>query len=169
MLKKSLLTIGASTLVALVLFLSYGIVEKLAVKKMVVAKIQTLPAARLFTLDSVVFQFSLHSSIVLIHFNTSCEHCQYELREIKKNISSFPKGQVVLMSSENISDIRMASEKHGLAGLPNIHFTKINADDVFDAFGSVSVPHIFIYGKDHKLIKEFTGETKVKAILQYLK
>ena len=169
MLKRSLLTAGASSILVLLLFLGYSIVEKLAVKKMVAIKIQTLPTARLFTLDSITFQFPLHSSIVLIHFNTSCEHCQYELREIKKNISSFAKGQVILMSSENISDIRMASEEHGLAGLPNIHFTKINADDVFGTFGSVSIPHIFIYGKDRKLIKEFKGETKIEAILQYLK
>lgn len=72
------------------------------------------------------------------------------------------------MSSENISIIKKTSEDFGLAGLTNIHFTKINARDVFDTFGSVSVPHVFIYGKDSKLIKEFKGETKVEAILKYI-
>jgi len=61
MLKKSLLTAGAASISVLLIFLGYSIVEKLAVKKMIAAKIQTLPSARLFTLDSVVFQFSLPS------------------------------------------------------------------------------------------------------------
>jgi len=55
MLKKSLLTVAASSIVVLLLFLGYSIVEKLAVKKMVAIKIQTLPTARLFTLDSITF------------------------------------------------------------------------------------------------------------------
>jgi len=168
MLKRSLLTAGASSIVVLLIFLGYSIVENVAAKKEVVIKIQNLPAAHLFTLDSVAFQFPVSSSIILIHFNTSCEHCQYELTEIRKNVSSFSAGHVVLMSSGNIADIRRASKEHGLAGLPNIHFTKINQDDVFDTFGSLSVPHIFIYGKDRKLIKEFKGETKVEALLQHL-
>ncbi|MFM7853102.1 MAG: hypothetical protein ACKO96_14580 [Flammeovirgaceae bacterium] len=47
-------------------------------------------------------------------------------------------------------------------------FAKINTEVVFDTFGSVSIPHIFIYDNEHKLIKEFKGETKMEAILQYL-
>lgn len=168
MLKKSLLTIGATTVFALLLFMGYSIVEKLATKKETVAKIKTLPTVRLFTMDSAIFQFPASSAIVLINFNTGCEHCQYELKEIKKNISSFSTGQVVLMSSENIQEIKKASGQYGLAGLENIHFTKINRDNVFDTFGSLSVPHIFIYGTDRKLIKEFKGETKIEAILQHL-
>lgn len=168
MVKKSLLTVGAISLFALVLFLGYGIVEKLAAKKVAASKIQALPSAKLFALDSTAFQFPPSSTIILIHLNTGCEHCQYELKEIKANLSSFATGQVVLMSSENIHEIRKESEEFELTELPNIHFTKINPGDVFDTFGSLSVPHIFIYGKDKKLIKEFKGETKIEAILKYI-
>jgi len=104
MLKRTFLSVGLITFFT-ILFLGYKINKKLAAKKETAFKSQTLPSVRLLTLDSITFQFPLHSSIVLIHFNTSCEHCQYELRKIKKNISSFTKGQVILMSSENISDI----------------------------------------------------------------
>ena len=86
MFKKSLLTAGFTTLFALLLFLGYGIIEKLAAKREARTKIQTLPHARLFTLDSVAYQFNSASSIALIHFNTGCEHCQYELKEIKKKV-----------------------------------------------------------------------------------
>jgi hypothetical protein len=39
---------------------------------------------------------------------------------------------------------------------------------VFENYGSLSVPHLFLYGADRKLIKEFKGETKIEAILQYV-
>jgi hypothetical protein len=50
----------------------------------------------------------------------------------------------------------------------NIKFLKINRDNVFENFGPLSTPHILIYNEDSKLVKEFKGETKIEAILQYL-
>ena len=52
--------------------------------------------------------------------------------------------------------------------LANIHFAKINQADAYNTFGSLAVPQIFIYGADGVLIKEFKGETKMEAVLQYL-
>jgi hypothetical protein len=72
------------------------------------------------------------------------------------------------MSSESIKVIKRTSVDFGLEGIPNIHFVKINPEHVFETFGSLSLPHIFIYGNDRKLIKEFKGETKMDAILKYL-
>ena len=168
MLKKSLLTIGFVSLFAFMLFLAFGIIGKVVTKKELLNRIQTLPKAQLVDLDSLAYTLPSFSSTCLIHFNSGCEHCQYELREIKKNLAAFSNTQVVLMSSENIAVIKKASIDFGLDSLPNIHFTKINAEHVFDTFGSISIPHIFIYGKDRKLIKEFKGETKMEAILKYL-
>jgi hypothetical protein len=73
-----------------------------------------------------------------------------------------------MVSSEFIKEIKSFSIKYRLNDEPNVTFTKINPEDVYNTFGSVFIPHIFIYGKDRKLIKEFKGETKVEAILQYL-
>jgi hypothetical protein len=167
MLKKSLLLAAFIVLFASALFLIYGIVEKVAAKKLVQFKTQTLPQARLFALDSSRFSFP-PSALAIIFFNSGCEHCQYEMKEINKKQSLFLNDELVLLSSENISAIKKASEDFGFANMPNIHFAKINDEDVFSAFGSVSVPHIFIYDKDHRLIKEFKGETKVEAIAKYL-
>jgi thioredoxin-related protein len=157
MLKKSLVTAGFTTLFALVLFMVYSIVEKVYAKKSVQNKIQNLSVAQLFKMDSTQFQMTSGRPILLVFFNSQCEHCQYELTELKKNLSSFEAVSVLLMSSENIATIKEAAE-----------FVKINRDDVFENFGSLSVPHLFLYGADRKLIKEFKGETKIEAILQYL-
>lgn len=84
MLKKSLLTVIFTCLFSLLLFLGYRIIEKLADKKEAKAKIQTLPAVHLFTMDSAAFQVPVLSYIALLYFNSGCEHCQYELKEFKK-------------------------------------------------------------------------------------
>lgn len=167
MVKKSLLIIGFTGLLACTLFLVYSIIEKVAAKKEIQAKIQTLPQITLFGLDSLHFKFP-SSALAIIFFNSGCEHCQYEMKEIKQKQSLFVNKELVLLSSENISAIRKASQDFQLANQPNIHFTKINPEEVFSTFGSIGVPHIFIYDKDHKLVKEFKGETKVEAIAKYL-
>lgn len=168
MLKKLLITAGTTTLFALVLFMVYSIVEKVTAKKTIQNKIQTLSVARLFTMDSTQFQMTSARLILLVFFNSECEHCQYELSELKKNLSAFNAVSILLMSSENISTIKEAAQKFELAASPNTEFIKINRDDVFENFGSLSVPHLFLYGADRKLIKEFRGETKIEAILEYL-
>ncbi len=161
------LFIGLSLMVISIIFI-YRISKILGTKKDLHLKIKNFPQLTLFKTDSVAFQFPTASVIVLIYFNSGCEHCKYELNEIRRNIQSFTKAEVILMSAENISEIKKVSENFELTSLPNIHFTKINSGDLVDVFGSVSVPHIFIYDKDRKLVKEFKGETKIEAILKFI-
>lgn len=101
----------------------------------------------------------------MVLYNSSCEHCQYELAQIKAAINSFNDVELVFLSSEPIHVIKQAA-------LPfqedrNVNFVKINPEDVFDNFGTVRYPTILIYGTNGRLIKEFKGETKVEAILKY--
>jgi thioredoxin-related protein len=168
MYKKSIITIVLIILFSVLLFLGYLIIDRLTFKRKIEAKLEALPASKLFDLDSLVYTINSSSSVCLIYFDSNCEYCQYELMEIKKNISLFTHSQIVFISSQDISSIKKASEDYGLTEISNIDFVKINSVDVFDTFGSASLPHIFIYDSNQKLIKEFKGETKVEAILKYL-
>jgi thioredoxin-related protein len=162
------ITGGLVTLFAVVLMMVYFIVERVALKKNISEKIQTFSVDRLYAMDSVEYQLQEPKPILLVFFNSECDHCQYELAEIKKHSNAFENTSVLLMSSENISTIQQAAKSFALNDLGNIEFLKINREDVFEKFGSLSVPHIFIYGADRRLIKEFNGETKIEAILQHL-
>lgn len=168
MLKKSLSTAGIAILVTLVLFMIYGIVEKIIANKSMVDKIQSLNVGPLFKMDSTHYKANPSTPTVLIYFNSTCEHCQYELAEIKKNTSLFENISIVLMSFENIDLIKKVGDDFEMGRTPNIEFVKINRDDVFETYGSLATPHIFIYAKDQKLIKEFKGETKIDAIVKHL-
>jgi thioredoxin-related protein len=168
MIKKSLITVGLVIFFAGALIMVYFIVENIALKKSISEKIQTFSTDKLYTLDSVQFQLTESRPMLLFFFNSECEHCQYELKELKKNLPAFHAVSILLMSSENIISIKEALQKFNLSSSSNVEFLKINQSDVFGKFGSLSVPHLFIYGADRKLIKEFKGETKIKAILQHL-
>ncbi len=168
MLKKSLLTLGATLLSASVLFMVYGIVEKIIANKAIVGKRQTLSLPTLFKTDSSKYILTSNEPLLLIHFNSECEHCRYELADLKRNLRALQQTKVVLMSSENISTIKKTASDFGVEQFSNVDFVKINRDDVYDNFGALSTPHILIYGKDRRLVKEFRGEAKIEAILQYL-
>jgi thioredoxin-related protein len=168
MFKKALLTTGATLLIAAVLFMVYGIAEKVIAMKAIQEKKLNLTALPFFNTDSINYRVDSTNPVLLVHFNSECEHCQYELDELSKNLNALQHATILLMSSENIAVIKETAQDLGLADTPNVSFLKINRDNVFENFGSLSTPHIFIYDNEHKLIKEFKGETKMEAILQYL-
>jgi thioredoxin-related protein len=168
MTRKILLTSGITIALSFALFLVYGIVEKVASKKEAQTKIQNIPVhAPLRDLDSTRFNLPINKNLVLIYFNSGCEHCQYELSQLKENITEFEGIEIVLMSSENLATIKSTSIKYELDQFRDVKFVKIEPQNVFENFSSLSVPNIFIYGADGRLIKEFKGETKMEAILQY--
>lgn len=170
MARKILLTSGITIAFSFTLFMVYSIVEKVSAKKEAQTKIQNLPVhAPLISIDSIRLNLPISKNLVLIYFNSGCEHCQYELSQLKQNIVEFEGIEVVLMSSENLATIKSTSIKYELDQFNNVQFVKIEPQNVFENFGSLSVPNIFIYGADGKLIKEFKGETKIEAILKYAK
>lgn len=143
---------------------------KLQQKKGRAIAINTLPELKLFSQDSLAFNFQSlpEKPLVLIHFNSGCEHCQYEASSIKASVEQFNSVHLIFFSSESITLIRQFSDHYGLNEYSNIHFTKINATDAAATLGTLAVPHIFVYGADRKLINEFRGETKPEAILKHL-
>ena len=154
-------------LVVVIGLLSYGIYQRVKLRNEVREKLQNMTITRLFSLDSSEFRIPPSRPIVILYFNSECDICRNELVEIKENISKFEPASVILVSSENISAIKKVEEDFDLPARSNIFFTKLNSSDLYFVFGSVSVPHIFIYGKNSQLVKEFRGETKVEAILKY--
>ena len=166
MVKKALITSGITIVFALAVFMVYSTLEQQTAKKLVQTKIQSTPVnVNLFTLDSTRFIFPLAKPVVFILYNSTCEHCQYELSQINAEINSFNNIELVFLSSEPIPAIKQSALP--FEGNRNVNFVKINPEDVFDNFGTVRYPTILIYGTNSRLIKEFKGETKVEAILKY--
>jgi peroxiredoxin len=144
--------------------------KKVQVARSAKEKLTTLPVFSLITLDSSAVESSSLTKglLILIYFNSECDHCQYEVQDIKNNVTAFSKTTLVFMSSEPLAKIQAFTKASGLSDQTNISFTKITSNDAFTSFGALAVPHVFIYGPDKILRKEFKDETKAKAILKYL-
>lgn len=165
MVKKFLITSGITIVLALALFMIYLIVEKHTTKQKIRTRILTAPVdARLFALDSTLFSFPRAKPVVLVLFNSTCEHCQYELKQIKEKIAVFDEVELVFLSSEPIAAIK--SEAAPFKSVRNAKFVKINPEDVYENFGVVRFPTILVYSASGNLVREFKGATKVEAILQ---
>jgi thiol-disulfide isomerase/thioredoxin len=168
MIRKSLLLLLVTSLLATAMFMAYATIDKINHKKLTGQNLKSLPNLLLFDLDSARFYLSSDRKKILIYFNSECGNCQHEIEEIIKNKKSFEGLDIVFMSSESISAIRSFAEKKYSSNLIDIKFTKISGEHAYQAFGDSRVPQIFIYASDDALIKQFQGETKIDSILPYL-
>ncbi len=127
-----------------------------------------LPELRLTTLDGAPFQPKGDRSILLVYFNSECDHCQRQVETLKKRIDLFKSCNVVLMSAEPVETVMAFRDKAGLAGIENLNLVHVEHSTIAGTFGLLSLPQIFVYSKDGELIDLFSGETNPEHIARLL-
>ena len=105
---------------------------------------------------------------LIILFNSECEHCQYEAEQLQKRHREFTRASVYLLTTESHARAQAFARHFGLDTLNMMHVGTLTREEAYRAFGPTSVPHLFIYGPDRQLRKEYKGETKIDALLNYL-
>lgn len=169
--KKKIILLLVLSVFGVVSLLAYRISIKASKKLEAEDLLSSVPPIRLLDLDStsVVLNKPVHSrSMVLVYFNPTCEHCQYEAEIIRDNIDQFNHTDIVMLSDESIPMIKKFAADHHLEDQPGVRFFKIDPNIVFSTFGKYSVPTILIYDQNGHLAKRFDGETKIEAILNHL-
>jgi hypothetical protein len=127
---------------------------------------------KLLSLDSTVFQLTepyLRQPLVAILFNPTCEHCQHQAEELNRHLDLLKNVTLIMVASATLKEIGDFSVNYKLSNMDNIFFAKANPVDVYNNFGSISVPYILVYGKNHKLIRDFRGNVEVEELVQYLR
>ncbi len=168
MIRKCLLLLLVTSLLAVTLFVLHNTLEKANHKRWARQNLNVLPDIPMVDFDSTRFYVSLNRKTILIYFNSECNYCQYEVDQLIRSKKALKDFDLVLMSSESLDVLKSYAKENSFLDQPGISFTKINLEEAYNAFGSLAVPQIFIYGTDQRLIKEFRGETKLDAILKYL-
>lgn len=170
---KRYLVRGAAAVVLVVIgLLIFGIFSTIKIKDEAREGLAEIPRLPVVTMDSLPAQIAYHDAnfLILVHFNSECDHCLSEIEALKDNIHSFRESKIIMVSSESISAIKEFSRSRSLDSIDNVEFLKILPDDVQIVFGSIVVPRLFIYRtSDQKLVKEFSGETKMETVLGCLK
>ena len=168
--KRKIAFITVSLISIILVFLLYKIYRIQSHKKVVQERIISLKNVPLIKLDSSEFKFSIsnnYSNFVIIHFNTTCDNCYNEILDLKNNISSFDKSLIILVSEEPFQDIQQFQVEYQL-NYENVLLAKMKSEDVYQYYGNIITPSIFVYDKELILKKKFIGETKVQAILDQL-
>lgn len=99
---------------------------------------------------------------ILVYFNSDCSFCQWEIKEISKNIHLFEGFEILLLSFEQKESALSFLAKHSLSE----YYIDVNPDKITSTIIG-GVPQTFIY-KNDILIKHFKGEVKIELILEFL-
>lgn len=169
--RKTIRYILILTIAAGLSFMIYKIINKIDEKKQKETQRQVLPDFEFFTLDSVPYRKSdilSGHSILIIYFNPDCDQCDYEAKEIKANINKFYNTQILMISNSISDNIRIFADKFNLTEEPSVRFLMDTKGLYYQIFDARNTPNIFIYNKDHQLLKHYEGQTKIEAILKHL-
>ena len=120
-------------------------------------KLQLLPAVPMVDLDSATFSIPTGEAIVVVLFDTSCDHCGALAQSFRSSFVDTPSVRVVWISIEKIDDIRNFGVAYDLLGHQNIYFARMNQEAMVAIFGSLATPRIFVYTRDGILKEEFKG------------
>jgi thiol-disulfide isomerase/thioredoxin len=165
--KKRVLQLLISCIVLVLAYFGYQSYQKIEAKEIFKEQINHLPPISTFKWLGKPALKNEKSTIVLF-FHPDCENCQYEAQAILKNRKSFENVDFWWVSVANSSSIIAFGKLTGLDSLSNSYMAHLSGEKVFQTFGSVNVPHIFIYDNKHTLQKEFKGETQAESLLKYV-
>jgi peroxiredoxin len=116
-------------------------------------------------------RFNLHDleeKSVLVLFHPDCDHCQHEAEQIEKNLTAFDGYQLYFVSADNMDLIAKFAADYKLINHPSIHFAQADPNDIYNHFGGIKTPSIYVYTKGGTLKKSFSGQTEVQEIINVL-
>jgi peroxiredoxin len=169
--KKIILSVLVLGLLASAAWLIFSVQQKRDATAEAEARAELVPNVRLTTLSGdTLFLPQLSSGIatVLIYFNSTCELCQIELKSIGKHVSEFDSANILLVSSQEPSEIVEFYNNNSLKNSSNIYWLLDEEMKVATHYGIRSLPAIFCYDAMGKLQGKFQGTIKVDLILDRL-
>lgn len=169
--KKIILYVFVLGLMASAVWLIFSVQQKKEATAEAEVRAESIPAIRLTSLSGDTFslpQLSSGIATVLIYFNSTCEICQMELKSIGKRISEFDDAQILLVSSQEKTELEEFYNSHALKNSQNVYWLMDDQMEVAGHYGVRSVPALFSYDKEGKLQGKFQGPVKVDLILEKL-
>ncbi|MFW0716120.1 peroxiredoxin family protein [Pedobacter sp. N23S346] len=168
--KKIIIAIGILAF-CLAGLLTYKIVQKFNRNKIIAKEKQALPVFQFYDQDLQKFsatQLQSNVPVCIFYYNAECEHCDYEAKEIRKHIRAFEKAQVVMVSTNIPKETAQFINAHQLKDYAFITWLYDKEYNFYKWFGKSVTPSVYIYNEQHELVKEYTGEVKISAVLKYL-
>jgi peroxiredoxin len=133
-----------------------------------IAKKGDLPSMNFTTLNGTQMNTqSLKGKSILILFQSDCDHCQREAKEIREHIEAFKDYAVYFISADPMPAIEKFAKDYDLLSQANFSFGMTTVENVLNSFGPIPAPSVYIYS-DQALVQKFNGEVSIDKILQAL-
>jgi thiol-disulfide isomerase/thioredoxin len=107
--------------------------------------------------------------IALIFFHPECDICQAELEQLLKMKEEFAKISILLVTHASEKESKDFYIMMNLAEIPNIQLLLDTNYELHQKYFIKSIPSIYLYDSEKKLIKYFIGEIKMNVLLNQLK
>jgi hypothetical protein len=105
---------------------------------------------------------------MLIFFDPDCQHCLYEIRDLKTHIDEINLTKILLIATASAEEINSFILDNRLDSISKINVLRGVPDEIIGSFGNIPVPSIFIYDSNKKLVKSFRGEFKIETVINFL-
>lgn len=165
--KKYIKVFGVLLLIFTISLLLFQINQSITAKELIKKERAVLPIFEFSTLKGDIFSSSAinKSQIIINYFNSECEHCHYQTKELTKLVNE--DLLIIMVSAEGPDILKAFVEKFGLGSYQHITVLTDVSGSFYQVFGENSIPSLFIY-KNGQLKKIFKGETKHEALAQIL-
>ena len=157
-------------IVVVVLFLVV-MLKKLQHKEQVQQALAILPDFNFYTLEGASFtnaQLPQNNKIVFIYFNTECEYCFYETKDISEQLERFKATTLLLVSNEKKEAIKAFAIKQNLQDKSQVIFLQDSTYTFAKQFEANSIPYILVYDAQGKLLLRHKGQIRAEKLLQLL-
>ncbi len=104
--------------------------------------------------------------ILFLYFNSECDYCLIEIKEIVRNIEKFENIRIFLVSSESVQRILTFQTINNLDNYHNITFLSDYQNSFPDIFNVRLLPSSLVYDKSGKLILRVDGAVRADYLLE---
>jgi peroxiredoxin len=127
-----------------------------------------------FTLNGIngksnsIHQLASNKPTIFIYFSSTCHLCQDELGAISKRINEFKDYNMILTTVQPIEEMIGFVNSLGIKDKPYVHFLLDSEMEVASFYQIKSVPSIYCYNSEKKLVAEYVGITDIDLLLNNL-
>ena len=104
---------------------------------------------------------------VVIHFGHFCPYCHKEAKIIAHYFEEYKDFQLVFITKDKAPNINAFMEKNKLTDKANITVLRYENNEFEEAFGSRSLPCLFIFDKQLQFVQHFDGAVTARTLIKF--
>ncbi|RZT92454.1 AhpC/TSA family protein [Ancylomarina subtilis] len=104
---------------------------------------------------------------LVIHFGNFCPYCHKEAKIIAHYFEEYKDFELVFVTTDKTPNINTFMEKNKLTEKSNIRVLRYENNEFEEAFGSKSLPCLFIFDKQFNLVQHFEGAVTARTLIKY--